>query len=113
MCSKCSLNTADRRFEIFDDEIKIRYFDEPTNNAIQFAHQHSKYEIYFAPTAVQGSVRVNSWSPAATLQRTGRGRLKEWGPMWRTPKLDPCNQRKGGGRVDFDEAPALRVLLAP
>ncbi len=56
----CSKDTEDRKFEIFDDEIKIRYFNKYTEHSISFAHQHSKYEIYFAPTAVPGSIHVNS-----------------------------------------------------
>ncbi len=56
----CNKDISDRRFETFDDEIKIRCFNKPANGSISDIHQHSKYEMYFSPTAVQESIHVNS-----------------------------------------------------
>lgn len=50
----------DDKYELYDGEVKFRYFNETVQSAIGYAHQHSKFEVYFSPTAVQGSLNINS-----------------------------------------------------
>ena len=50
----------DDKYELYDGEVKFRYFNDEIRTGIAFDHQHSKFEVYFSPTAVPGSLTVNS-----------------------------------------------------
>lgn len=56
----CQDKTKDDKYEQYDSEIKFRYFNDRVPSAFRVDHQHPKFEVYFSPTAVPGSLNVNS-----------------------------------------------------